>query len=357
MKIIIFAGGIGTRMWPLSRRNFPKQFIRMFNGKSTLELAVSRIKPFGTENISISTLKKYVPLIKKYLPKVDNKNIVEEPALRNVAPAIGFNLIKLRKQGYKGPVTILWADHLMKREKNFIEVLKKGERLVRQNPNKLVFIAEKPRFPNNNLGWIHTGKETLGGACKFIGWKYKPDIPTCNKMFNSKEWFWNPGYFVMDIDFALSLYEALQPEMYKGLINIEKSLGTKTEKMVIEKIYPTLEKISFDNAIAEKVSTAQAVVLKTDMGWSDPGTLYALKEALTSEKEKNLEMGNVTSFDTKDSLLINEDRGKLLVSICLDGIVVVNTKDVTLVVPKDKVVDVSNLIKELEKDKKYSKYL
>ncbi|MFZ2664541.1 MAG: sugar phosphate nucleotidyltransferase, partial [Patescibacteria group bacterium] len=107
MKIIIFAGGVGTRLWPLSRKSFPKQFIKMFNGKSTIELAVRRVKSFGNENIYISTLNTYVPLVRKYFPKIPRKNIVGEPALRNVAPAIGYNLIRLRKQGYKGPVAIL----------------------------------------------------------------------------------------------------------------------------------------------------------------------------------------------------------------------------------------------------------
>lgn len=357
MKIIIFAGGIGTRMWPLSRKSFPKQFIKMFGGKSTLELAVSRVKPFGIENVSISTLNKYIPLIKKNLPKIDRKNIVGEPALRNVAPAIGLNLIKLRKQGYKGTVAILWADHLMKKEKNFLKVLKKGEKLINQNPRRLIFIAEKPRFPNNNLGWIRTGGEVQKGVYKFLGWKYKPEIKLCKKMFDSKKWFWNPGYFVMDVDFSLSLYETLQPKMYRGLVKIEKSIGTKNEVSVIEKIYPTLEKIHFDNAIAEKVSPNQAVVIKSNMGWSDPGTLYAMKEALIIKRDKNLKKGNVVSFETKDSLLVNEEKGKLLVSVGLEGFVVVNTKDVILVVPKEKVTKVSNLIKELEKDKKMEKYL
>lgn len=329
----------------------------MFDGKSTLELALSRIKSFGYENISVSTLKDYVPLIRKYLPKISPKNIVAEPALRNVAPAIGLNLIKLRKSGYKGPVAILWADHLMKNEKNFLEVLKKGEKLIIQNPKRLIFMAEQPRFANNNLGWIHLGKETEKGVFKFLGWKYKPETKACEKMFKSKEWLWNPGYFVMDLNFALHLYETLQPEMYRGLVKIEKSMGTKNEKAVLNKVYPTLEKIHFDNAIAEKVSSNQAVVIKSNLGWSDPGTLYALKEALIKDGDYNLEKGNTVSYESKDSLLINEEKGKLLAGVGLDGFVVVNTKDVVLVVPKDKVLQVSNLIKEIEKDKKLSKYL
>lgn len=356
MKILIFAGGTGTRMWPLSRSSLPKQFIKMFNGKSTLQLAVERVKSFGLENIYISTLQRYVPLVKENLPNIKPKNIVGEPDLRNVAPAIGYNLIRLRAQGYRGPVAVLWADHLMKNEKNFLEILKKGESLVKKNPNQVIFFGEKPRFANNNLGWIHTGKVIQLGVFQFKEWHYKPPTETCNKMFASGEWFWNPGYFLMDLDFAISLYEDLQPEMYKKLTKIEKAIGTKREKEVINKVYPTLEKIHFDKAILEKVPSNKAVVIKANMGWSDPGTLYALKEALVKQRDKNLEEGNVYTKNTKDSLIINKEKNKLVATVGLESVAVVNTKDVTLVVPKDSILEVSELIKELKEDTKFKKY-
>jgi mannose-1-phosphate guanylyltransferase len=358
MKIIIFAGGVGTRLWPLSRKSFPKQFIKMFNGKSTIELAVNRVKSFGIENIYISTLDKYIPLVRKYFPKISRKNIVGEPALRNVAPAIGYNLIRLRKEGYKGPIAILFADHLVKNEINFINMLKTGEKIINKDPNRLVFVGVKPRFANNNLGWIHTGKSVEHKAYKFIEWHYRPSVDKCNEMFKSGKWLWNPGYFIMDVDFALSMYEKHQPKMYKDLVKIEKSIGTKKEITAIKKIYPALEKIHFDNAIAEKVSKDEAVVIKADLGeWSDPGTLYALKEALIKKKEDNLIEGNVSSLETTDSLLINEEKSKLLATVGLEGFIVVNTKDVLLVVPKDKVREVSDLIKEIELDSNKKKFL
>ncbi len=358
MKIIIFAGGIGTRLWPLSRKALPKQFIKMFDGKSTIELAMRRVKDFGKENIYISTLNTYVPLVKRYFPKMPKRNIVGEPALRNVAPAIGYNLVRLRKEGYKGPVAILWADHLIQNESKFVEMLKKGETLVKKEPNKLVFIGVAPRFANNNLGWIRIGKEIEHKAFKYLEWVYKPQIDKCNQMFKSKEWLWNSGYFIMDLDFALSLYEKLQPKMYKYLQKIERDVGTKKEKGTLKKVYPMLEKIHFDNAIAEKVTPNQAVVIKADLGeWSDPGTLYALKEALIKKKLDNFVKGNVITLNTSDSLLINEEKSKLLATIELEGFVIVNTKDVLLVVPKDKVREVSDLIKEVELNSSLKKFL
>jgi mannose-1-phosphate guanylyltransferase len=120
MKVIVFAGGTGTRLWPLSRRALPKQFIRIFNGKSTLELAIDRLKPaFGIENIIVSTNQEYKDLVAEQIPELPAANIIGEPDRKDLAPAIGFNLIRLKKIGYRGPVAILWADHLMDNARAF----------------------------------------------------------------------------------------------------------------------------------------------------------------------------------------------------------------------------------------------
>lgn len=357
MKIIIFAGGIGTRMWPLSRKSFPKQFIKMFNGKSTLELAVNRVKSFGYENIFVSTLNEYLPLTKKYLPKVPSKNLVGEPALRNLAPAVGYNLIRLRARGYKGPVAILWADHLIENEKLFLDTIKKAEEISLKNPDKIIFVGKKPRFANNNLGWIHFGKEISKNIFEYNKWFYRPPVEECEKMFASKEWLWNTGYFFMDIDFGCYLYEKYQPEIYKQLVKIEKSIGNVNEKEVVKKVYPSIEKISFDDAIAKKVQPDEAVVLKTNMEWADPGTLYALKEALTTKEGENLIKGNVKIKDTEDSLIVNEEKNKLVATIGIKGAAIINTKDVTLIVPKEKVKEISDLLAGFESDPKLKKYL
>lgn len=357
MKILIFAGGVGTRMWPLSRKSFPKQFIKMFNGKSTLELAVERVKSFGYENIHISTLEEYVPLTKKYLPMIPTKNIVGEPELRNLAPAVGYNLIRVKAQGYKGPIAILWADHLIKDKISFIEMLKHAEEVSTKNPDKIIFVGKKPRFPNNNLGWIRFGKEIDENVYEYKDWKYKPPMEECEKIYKSGEWLWNTAYFVMDFNFAIHLYEKYQPIMFKELNKIKSAIGTEKEKKVIKKIYPTLERIHYDNAIAMKVKPNEALVLKTNIEWSDPGTLYALKEALTSKKKENLIMGNVEEKDSRDSLLVNKEKSKLLVGLGVEGTAVINTKDVILIVPKESVKEISELLKDFEEDEDLKKYL
>ena len=361
MKIIIFAGGTGTRFWPLSRKKFPKHFKKIFNGekkqKSTLQLAVDRVeKTFGSDNIYISTNENYVSLVKDQLPQISTTNIIAEPMKRDVGPAVGFALINLRKLGYRGPVALLWADHLIGDVEEFINALKAGRDIVYKTPEKVVMIAEEPRYPENNLGWIHIGNNISENLFEFKGWKYRPAVDECKRMFESNQWKWNPGYFVGDVDNLLSLYKHYQPSMYKILVKIEQSIGTSEETATLHKLYPKLEAIHFDTAIAEKIEHTEAIVVCVKMHWSDPGTLYALKEGLLGKTDQNLEKGRVYTLKTSDSVVINEDKHKLVTTYGLEGIVVVNTPDALIVTHKDKISQMTELVQNLEKSKDFADF-
>ncbi len=339
MKIVIFAGGKGTRLWPLSRKNSPKQFDRIFNGKSTLELAVERLACFGMENIYIQTVEEYKGIVEEQIKGLPKKNLFIEPCRRNVGPAVALAMSKLLGLGYRGPVAIAWADHIMEKPENFIKNLQLAEELIEEDSQRFVFLAEKPRFANNNFGYIHLG-EKLGEAggndyFEFRNWKYKPSQNECDRMFESGEYLWNSGYFVSSLDFILSKYKELAAPM------LEKISQGK---------YDQIEPIHFDNVIAEKIKAEEAVVLKTDMGWSDPGTLYALKEALQKDKESNVVQGKVTNLHSKDCLVYNLEGEKLVTTVGLEGMVVVNTKDAMIVVPKEKVKEVTQLVEKLEEE-------
>ncbi len=339
MKIVIFAGGAGTRLWPLSRENSPKQFDKFFNGQSTLQLTYERVAPiFGAQNIYVQTAAKYAEDIKNQLPELLTENIFLEPERRDVGPAVCYTINELNKMSYVGSLTIIWADHLMDRIDEFRKALRNGEKLIDADPQRFVFLAEKPRFANNNLGWMKVGekKGEIDGReyYGFSGWKYKPEQSLCDEMIASGEYFWNPGYFITSVAFLEECYQKLAPEIY------EKVIGGN---------YAEAPKVSFDNAIIEKVDLSSAVIFKTDMGWSDPGTLYALKEALAKKVADNVIIGNVIDFETKDCLIYNSEKEKLMAAVGLEGMVVVNTKDAIIVAPKDKVVRISDLVKEMKK--------
>lgn len=349
MKILIFAGGHGTRLWPLSRKNSPKQFEKMFDGKSTLQLLVDRVKDdFGAENIFISTGEVFKDIILDQLPDIPEENIISEPAKRDLAAAVGLSFATLKQRGVTGAVSILWSDSLVENVSEFQNALRTGEELINSNPNRFTFIGEIPRFANNNLGWITIGEtlETRNGidVHSFEGWVYRPETKECNRLFNSKKAVWNTGYFTTSVDFVVNLYKKHMPDMYTAL---EKMAGDKDH---LESHYAELEAISFDEAIVEKAKPEEAVVLTFDIGWSDPGTLYALKEALAESPESNHVVGKVVEMETKDSLIYNQDPDKLVTAIGLDGFVVVNTKDALIVCPKDKVREITKLLKKVEEE-------
>jgi len=342
MNIIIFAGGAGTRLWPLSRKHSPKQFEILHGDKSTLQMCVERVANFGYDNMYISTNERYREFIREQAPDIPEEHIFVEPAKRDLAAAVGLTLTRLKRRGVSGTVAILWSDHFMEHHGAFEDALKKGEALIKKDKERFVFLGETPRFANHNLGWIHVGKESEGGQHEFLGWKYRPDVSECEEMFSSGEWLWNPGYFVFDIDFVLSLYEKHMPEMLQKL---QDMVG---DEALVAAQYPTLEALNFDKAIVEKIDPSQAVVLKVDLGWSDPGTLYALKEALTDTREENYVKGNVVLENTEDCLVYNGEKEKLVATVGLEGLVVVNTPDALLVCAKDAVPNIKELLDNME---------
>jgi mannose-1-phosphate guanylyltransferase len=349
MNIIIFAGGAGTRLWPLSRKSSPKQFEILQGDSSTLQMAVERVREFGFENIYIATNEAYKDIVISQIPEIPTDHILVEPAKRDLAAAVGLSLHRLKARGVTGPVSMLWADHFMDHPQIFVDALTRAGELLTQDPQRFIFLAEKPRFANHNLGWIHLGEENNTGEFAFLGWQYRPKKERCDELFASGEWYWNPGYFVLDIDFVLSLYETHQSAMAKELQRMS------SDEVYLTSAYNTLEALSFDEAIIEKLDPSQAIVLKVNLGWSDPGTLYALKEALTASEDENYTKGDVIIEDTRDSFLHNEEK-KLVAVVGLDGIVIVNTKDALLVCHKDSVPNIKSLLNTLE-EKGYDKYL
>ncbi len=359
MRIVIFAGGTGRRLWPLSRKASPKQFEPILGEKSTVQLAVNRVlEAYGAENIFVSTNKRYQPLIREQLPELPPENVIGEPERRDLAPAVGMAMAHLAafsddaSDGASEPVAIVWGDNYMTQPEIFRELLASAERLIEQGTAKIIFIGETPRFANENLGWIELGeKEGKVNDRPYYGfrsWKYRPPLAEAEEMFESGGYVWNTGYFVTTIGFVQELYNQHQPEMAAKLAEIEAAIGTDEYEDVLNRVYPQMEVISFDDAILTHVATDEAVVLHGEMGWSDPGTLYALKEALAPSPEANVEEGLVVSEDSTDSLLLNYEKDKLLAVIGLEGIIVVNTEDALLVVPKDKIPQVKKLVNSLQ---------
>jgi len=352
MKIVVFAGGVGTRLWPLSRKNSPKQFGKILGDKSTLQLAVDRLRPdFDFKDIYIATGKKYEEIVKQQLPKIPSQNFIFEPAVRDVGPAVGMAMSIVGKDNPNSPVAILWSDHFVKKERRFREVLHFAEDLVNKNNNSLILIGQRARFANQNLGWIEFGREIneIKGTKVFEFKKliYRPTLSQAEQFLKEDNFAWNPGYFVTTPGFILSQFKTFAPKLYGELSKIKDAIDTDNFYKTVEEIYPTLEKISFDNAILEKINPKDVFVIAADLGWSDVGAWEALKEALEKESNENVTKGKVLINDSSDNLVFNYT-DQLVVGIDLEKMLVINTDDVLLVCSKTSVPKIKKLVEKME---------
>ena len=351
MKAVIFAGGVGTRLWPLSRKHTPKQFEKIIGEKSTLQLAVERVSPIlPYENIYVSSGDRDGDILKTQLSDIPESNFILEPEMRDVGAAVGLVAAILEKISPDEPFIILWSDHLVKNEELFRKILQTANSLLEEDKNKIVFIGQKSRLASQNLGWIEFGEHMQDrdglSVYEFKSLQYRPDLPTAEKFHASKSHAWNPGYFGTTPSFLMSLYKKYAPDMYDSLIKIRETWGTDQFAESMAQNYATLEKISFDNLILEKIDAKDGLVIGADFGWSDVGAWEQLKEALSENQEQNVTRGRVMLTDSTDSLVFNYT-GQMVVGIDLSEFLIINTEDVVMVCPKNSVPKIKKLVESL----------
>lgn len=352
MKAVIFAGGVGSRLWPLSRKKSPKQFEKIIGNQSTLQLAAGRLQPdFGWDDIYVSTGKAYVEIVQKQLSNLPPDHVIGEPVMRDVGPAVGLITSLLVREHPREPMVILWSDHLVRKDELFRKILMSAGEVVAKEPNKIVFVSQKPRFASENLGWIDYGKEIRSkNGLSFhalMDYQYRPDVVTAKRYFASGHHAWNLGYFVTTPQFLWKQFERFTPNLYSGLSRIGDAWHTGRYEEVLNEIYPTLEKINFDNAILEKMDKSDALVVSENIEWSDIGAWEALKEALEDSKDKNVTQGKVILTDTLDSLVYNYT-DQTLVTIDVSDLLIVNTGDVVMVCKKTSVPKIKKFVESLQ---------
>lgn len=316
-----------------------------------LQIAVSKLFPgFEWKDIYISTNSQYGDVLRNQFPQIPEENLIFEPAMRDVGPAVGLMVANFIKKFPTEQIAILWGDHLIKKEEDFRKALKVAEGIVEKKPDSIVFVGQKPRFASVNLGYIEYGssEEKVDGVSlyEFKTFKYRPDEETAKEYASDGKHAWNLGYFVTTPKFLWKTFEKSAPELFVKLKQISDAVGTNEYEKVLEKVYPTTEKINFDNVLLEKLNPEDASVISVDIGWSDIGAWEALKEALAASEEENVTQGNVELIDSRDSLAFNYN-GQLLVGIDLDNMLVINTEDVLLVCPKTSVPKIKKYVESL----------
>jgi len=360
MKAVILAGGKGTRLWPLSRQNKPKQFQPLVTDRTMLQDTISRLDFLKPEDIYISTNSEYLKTVREQAKGlIPLKNIIVEPALRDTAACIGLAAVCLAAKDPQEVMAVIYADHLIKNKKEFVKKLKVAEKLAGEE-NTLNIIEVKAKFPNVNLGYVKIGKmlKMLNGAkiYAFERFTEKPDLSTARKFQKSGKYLWNTGLYVWRIDTLLKQFKKFLPRTYARLTKISKAIGTKNESTALKEHYPLCDKISVDYGIMEKVDPRIVRIIPAELGWSDVGTWESIFEELAANGRDNLVKGNHLGIDS-EGLLIYGDGKKTVATIGIKDLVIVDTGDALLVCRKDRSQDVKKLVDMMKNSSKYRKLL
>ncbi len=337
MKAIILAGGGGTRLWPLSTEQKPKQFQRLVSDKTMLEETIDRLDFLNNKDIYIAINEKHLSLVQEICPEIPSVNIIIEPALRDTAPCIGLATALIEKKHPGEVVAIIYADQLIKNKRELQTKLKLAEKIAKSE-NTLNIVEVKAKNPNTNYGYVKIGKKIQKDVYHLEAFTEKPDLKTATQFVKSKKYLWNTGLYVWKAKTLLEKYKIHKPEMYQAL---EKMM--KNEKN-IKTIYPTLEKVSIDYAIMEKVSTKDIRIIVSDLGWSDIGNWDAVFHEIANKKTANVVRGETELIDCTGCLVYSDDNKKIA-AVGLKDIVIVDTPNGLLIGHKKNI----HKVKEIKK--------
>ncbi|MES1215160.1 MAG: mannose-1-phosphate guanylyltransferase [Bacteroidota bacterium] len=349
--VAIMAGGIGSRFWPMSRTNFPKQFLDILGtGKTLIQQTYDRYcKLVLKENIYIITAKEYVDIVKKQLPEVAEENILAEPSRKNTAPCIAYISFKLLEKDPKAVIIAAPSDNIITESDEFIKTARKALGFV-DHENALVTIGIKPAYPNTGYGYIqYDSVEPSAGIFRVKTFTEKPNLELAEKFVSSGEFLWNAGIFTWQVKNILSAIEKYLPEIYEVFAAEKDKFNTPEESAAIEQIYPQCTSISIDFGVMEKADNV--FVIPAAFGWSDLGTWNSAWENMEKNEHGNASAGKkIMLVDVNNSMVHISDNSKLVLLQGLDDFIVVDTKDVLLICKKDKEQSIKDYVAEIKRN-------
>ena len=339
--ILIMAGGKGTRFWPKSTEEKPKQFINLIDNKTMIQLTIDRIrKLLPIEKIFVVTGEKYVDILKNQIPDLPNKNIIMEPVGRNTASCILLSSIYIRQIYGDCNVAVLPSDHLIKNEEKFIEVLNLAFKFVKTNKNAIVTVGMTPDRPEIGYGYIKLKNNKINNEIEEVDkFVEKPDLRKAKEYLESKQYLWNAGMFVFDTNNLLNQFNKYYNYTYNLLNNLPK-IDSENYKISLKAIYPKCDNISMDYGIMEKANNIY--VIPAEFGWDDIGTWKSLERYIKKDENSNILKGNnIDIFNTNNCVIYEGNK----------RIVLINVKDLYVIEGDDTIVVCNK--NDIEKVKKY----
>lgn len=331
--VLIMAGGKGTRFWPKSTEEKPKQFINLIEERTMIQLTVDRVRnTLPIENIFVATGEKYVNLVKEQIPDLPNKNIIVEPVGRNTAPCILLASLYIKQIYNNCNIAVLPSDHLIRDEKLFLDTLKTANDFVNSNNESIVTIGIEPDRPETGYGYIKYDKTENNTVVKVDKFVEKPNLEKAKEYLASKEYLWNAGMFIFNVDYMLKELENNYNQTY-NLLQELPSVSDKKYNQILNEIYPDCESVSIDYAVMEKSNNIY--VIPSDFGWDDIGTWKSLERYLKEDENKNFVKGQASTYDSSNNILYAED--KKIIVIDLDNIYCIETEDKIVIGKRDSI--------------------
>lgn len=342
---LIMAGGKGERFWPLSTDKKPKQFLKLLDEETMIQMTVKRLKPLiPIERVFVVTGQRYVELVKEQLPELPEKNIIIEPVGKNTAPCIALSAFEIEKQYRDATIAVLPSDHLIRNEDEFRNVIDAANNFIQQTPHSIVTLGMRPDRPEIGYGYIKYNKT----QCIINGLKIsdvemfveKPDIEKAEKYLKCGDFLWNGGMFVWKAKNILRLTEKYLKNTYDILKQIACTVEEEYEQR-LSKEYPLVESVSIDYAIMEKAENIY--VIPSEFGWDDVGTWYSVERYRDKDENNNVCVGNIININSKNNIIVGGN--KPIIISGLEDIFVVESDEVILIGKKDDIKD----IKEIKK--------
>ena len=341
------AGGVGSRLWPRSRKQTPKQLQNLTSERTMFQEAVARLAPlFKPEQIFVVAGAHYVPTMREQVPDLPAENYIVEPSGHGTAPCIGLAAVYLRRLDPESAMVVLTADHFIEKWAEFRQALAAAVRLAQQG--QLITLGIKPSFPSTGYGYICRDERVTDfedvEAYRVRRFTEKPDLPTARKFLASGRYYWNSGMFIWRVADIMAEFRWQMPVLHEQLTEIGAAVGTPQEKEVLERIWQGVENQTIDYGIME--GARNVAVIPVDIGWSDVGSWATLLDILPGDEKGNVVTGRHLGIDTKRTLVHSPHR--LVATVGLEDMIVVDTGDALLVCPKDRAQDVKKLVDMLK---------
>jgi len=346
---IIMAGGSGTRFWPKSRRDRPKQLLKLHGDATMLQQTVARIAPLvPPDRVLIVTGADQAEATRAQLPDLPAENVIAEPCPRDTAPCVGLAAQIVARRDPDATMIVMPADHVIRPDVSFLNTVKAALAVIDADPSSLVTFGVKPNRPETGYGYIERGEllETIDGiaAHRVVQFREKPDRETARRFLESGGFAWNAGIFIWRARTILDEIQRHRPELGEALDRVGAAWNTHDWAEVLNREFPRMERAPIDRAVMEKAANVK--VLEVLYDWNDVGDWRALQALIPPDESGNTIQGNVLPSETTNSILISDDGG-LIAALGLDDVVVVQSGKATLVARKDQLDKLKALVESL----------